>query len=182
MFYGIIILCEYWLKSIVHREFITRDGRVTREAVRAIIRDGSNLLMIHSSCDGDYKFPGGGIKSGEDHFSALSREVNEESGASLLKEMIEFGKVIEYDRPIEKQFDVFVMTSYYYICQIESQIGIQHLEKYESELGFTPEWISIEDAVAVNQTLQRERPGKLQRWVRRETEVLQILLNEQTGR
>ncbi len=156
--------------------------RVIREAVRAIIREGSNLLMIHSSCDGDYKFPGGGIKAGEDHLSALSREVNEESGANLLKEMIEYGKVIEYDRPIEKQFDLFVMTSYYYLCQIELQIGIQHLEKYESELGFTPEWISIEDALAVNQTLQRERPGKLQRWVRRETEVLQILLNDYAGR
>ena len=43
--------------------------------------------------------------------------------------------------------------------------------------GFTPEWISIEEALNVNQTLLRERPEKLQKWVKREATVLQILLN-----
>ena len=182
MFYGIIILCEYYLKSIAHPESPTRGEESPVRLCGLSYADGINLLMIHSACDGDYKFPGGGIKPGEDHFTALSREVREESGAVLLKEMTDYGRVIEYDRPIEKQFDLFVMTSYYYLCRIESQIGMQSLEKYELELGFTPEWISIADALAVNQTLQRERPEKLQRWVRRETQVLQLLLKDQTGR
>jgi len=151
--------------------------RVIREAVRAIIRDGDSLLMIHSACDGDYKFPGGGIKHGEDCLTALAREINEESGATLVFRPVEFGKVIEYDLPVEKHFDLFVMTSYYYKCRIASRIGIQHLEQYESDLGFTPEWISIEEALKVNQTLLRERPEKLQKWVKREATVLQILLN-----
>jgi 8-oxo-dGTP pyrophosphatase MutT (NUDIX family) len=156
--------------------------RVTREAVRAIIRDGGNLLMIHSACDGDYKFPGGGIKHGEDHFSALSREVNEESGAVLLKKITDYGKVIEFDRPIEKKFDLFVMTSFYYSCQISPQIGAQHLDQYESDLGFTPVWVSVTDALATNQSLLNEKPGSLQRWVPRETAVLQLLVKENTGR
>lgn len=155
--------------------------RVIREAVRAVIRDGDALLMIHSACDGDYKFPGGGIKHGEDRLAALTREVNEESGAILVTRPVEYGKVIEYDFPIEKHFDLFVMTSYYYNCRIGSQMGIQHLDEYESELGFTPEWITIEDALAVNQTLLREQPEKTQRWVKRETVVLQLLLNEEKG-
>jgi 8-oxo-dGTP pyrophosphatase MutT (NUDIX family) len=155
--------------------------RVIREAVRAIIRDGDSLLMIHSACDGDYKFPGGGIKHGEDRVTALAREVNEESGATLVFRPVEFGKVIEYDLPIEKHFDLFVMTSYYYKCQIGSQMGIQHLDYYESELGFTPEWITIAEALAVNQTLLREQPERLQRWVKRETTVLQILINDGKG-
>jgi 8-oxo-dGTP pyrophosphatase MutT (NUDIX family) len=156
--------------------------RVTREAVRAIIFKGDQLLMIHSDFDGDYKFPGGGIKAGEDHLTALTREVNEESGAVLLPDITEYGKVIEYDHPIEKQFALFVMTSYYYNCRIESQMGIQHLEGYEMDLGFRPEWISISDALAVNQTMLKEHADKVQRWVRRETQVLQILLNEYQGR
>jgi 8-oxo-dGTP pyrophosphatase MutT (NUDIX family) len=155
--------------------------RVIREAVRAVIRDGDSLLMIHSACDGDYKFPGGGIKHGEDRFTALAREVNEESGATLVFRPVEFGKVIEYDLPIEKHFDLFVMTSYYYNCLIGSKMGIQHLDNYESELGFTPEWIPIAEALAVNQTLLREQPQKLQRWVKRESAVLQILLNGEKG-
>ena len=96
--------------------------------------------------------------------------------------MIEFGKVIEYDLPIEKQFDLFVMTSYYYICQIESQMGIQHLEKYESEFGFTPEWISIEDALAVNQTLYANVRENFNAGSTAKQWCLQILLNEYAGR
>ena len=149
---------------------------ISREAVRAIITNGEKLLLIHATCDGDYKFPGGGIKRGEDHYNALKREVNEETGAKIMSEITGFGKVIEYDRAIERAFDLFMMTSYYYYCQIEETIGTPHLEKYESDLGFTPEWITIADALAVNQALLKEKPEKLQRWVKRETEVLQLLL------
>ena len=152
--------------------------KVSREAVRAIILDVNNLLMIYSTCGGDYKFPGGGIKTGEDRLTALTREVNEESGAKLVHQPAEFGKVIEYDCPIEKRFDLFVMTSYYYKCQIEAHMGMPHLEKYESDLGFTPKWISIADALAANKLLLEEQNGKCQRWVQRETTILQLLLDE----
>ncbi len=158
---------------------LRHDGRkITREAVRAIIAHGSRLLMIHSMCDGDYKFPGGGIKPGEDHLTALAREVNEESGATLAGALVEYGKVIEYDRPVEKHYDLFVMTSYYYRCQVGAEMGLQHLDRYESALGFTPEWISIADAFANNRELLDKRNGKLERWVNRETTILQMLMNE----
>lgn len=162
---------------------IQHKGRtVTREAVRAVILKEGQLLMIHSACDGDYKFPGGGIKKGESHQAALTREVNEESGARLTQFKGAFGCVIEYDRPIEKRFELFKMTSYYYLVEVDMALGIQHLEEYEYELGFAPEWISVEDALAVNKTLLRERPSGLQRWVRRETAVLEIIKNELPGR
>jgi len=154
---------------------------VTREAVRAIILEGRQLLMIHATCDGDYKFPGGGIKKGESHFSALSREVNEESGARIRPHTREFGFVVEYDRPFEKRYDLFKMTSYYYRVDIEPKFGIQHLENYEYELGFTPEWITVNEAIAINQTLLREQSSRVQRWVRRETAVLEIINNELLG-
>ncbi len=158
---------------------IPHTGRmVTREAVRAIILEGSQLLMIHSACDGDYKFPGGGIKKGESHFSALRREVNEESGAHIRKQTGEFGFLVEYDHPIEKRYDLFKMTSYYYQVNIEPKFGIQHLDNYEYELGFTPEWVLVEEAIFINQTLLREQPSHAQRWVRRETTVLEIIKKE----
>lgn len=161
---------------------IPHQGRtINREAVRAIILKDNQLLMIQSSCDGDYKFPGGGIKKGESHQSALTREVNEESGARISKLIGEFGCVIEYDRPIEKRFDLFKMTSYYYLVEVELKLGLQHLEEYEYELGFSPEWISIADALAINQTLLRDQPSRIQRWVRRETTVLQLIKNEMPG-
>jgi len=161
---------------------IPHNGKtITREAVRAIILKNEKLLLIHSTYDGDYKFPGGGIKTGEDHTSALAREINEESGAHLKMVTGEYGLVIEYDRPIEKRFDLFKMTSYYYLCEVDSDLGVQHLDEYEYELEFTPEWISIEEAIAVNQTLLDEQPQRVQRWVNRETTVLRLLKNEFPG-
>lgn len=161
---------------------IPHTGRtVTREAVRAIILEGSQLLMIHSTCDGDYKFPGGGIKKGESHFSAMLREVNEESGAHIRHLRGEFGIVVEYDRPIEKRYDLFKMTSYYYRVDIEPKFGIQHLDNYEYELGFTPEWILVKEAIAINQSLMREQASHVQRWVHRETAVLEVIKNELLG-
>jgi 8-oxo-dGTP pyrophosphatase MutT (NUDIX family) len=170
------------LAEIDHTPGIPHTGRtVTREAVRAIILEGSQLLMIHATCRGDYKFPGGGIKKGEGHFLALTREVNEESGAHIRKLTGVFGLVVEYDRPIEKRYDLFKMISYYYRVGIEPTFGIQHLDNYEYELGFTPEWIRVEEAIAINQTLLREQPSHVQRWVRRETTVLEIIKNELLG-
>jgi hypothetical protein len=73
------------------------------------------------------------------------------------------------------------MTSYFYLVDIEPKFGIQHLERYEYELGFTPEWISVDEAIAINQTLLVEQPGRVQRWVNRETTVLEIIKNELSG-
>jgi len=158
---------------------ISHNGKtITREAVRAVIFKNEKLLLIHSTYDGDYKFPGGGIKAGEDHTSALTREIKEESGAHLKTVTGEFGLVVEYDRPIEKRFDLFKMTSYYYLCEVDSELGVQHLDEYEYELGFTPEWIAIEDAININQTLLNEQPQRVQRWVNRETSVLRLVKNE----
>jgi len=46
--------------------------------VRSIILDDDRVLMVYSSRNGDYKFPSGGIESGETHKKALIREVQEE--------------------------------------------------------------------------------------------------------
>ena len=78
------------LKKIVRTQGINFEGEtIYREAVRGIILNGKKLLMIYSSKDGDYKFPGGGVELGETYEETLVREVKEESGAlELIKEAI----------------------------------------------------------------------------------------------
>ena len=127
------------------------DGKVvTREAVRGIIFDQDELLMIYSKKNGDYKFPGGGVKQDENSQTALIREVQEESGACIEEISADFGKVIEYDLPIEADYDLFMMTSSYYICKVGNQFVNQQLDHYEEDLGFISCWVDLEKALDTN--------------------------------
>jgi len=164
------------LAEIFHSEGINLAGKaVTRNAVRGIVVDHDKLLMIYSAKNGDYKFPGGGVENGEDQKTALIRELKEESGVEIVKIEREFGKVIEYDIPIEKDYEVFKMTSRYYFCSIRSVFGKQQLDPYEEDLGFTARWIRIEEALNRNKALLRERYSDMPRWVKREIFVLEKL-------
>lgn len=172
------------LAEIDHQPNLPHDGKIVcREAVRAIILRGRELLMVHSQVNGDYKFPGGGIKHEEQHEDALVREVAEESGGRVLKTPQPFGKVLEFDFPIEKRFDGFCMTSYYYLCEVDPVLGQQNLDEYELRLGFVPVWVDIDVALKNNRAIQMEhacRPerNKYERWVKRETCMLEIIKQE----
>ena len=50
---------------------------ILREAVRGVIFCEGKLLMVYSTVNGDYKFPGGGVDAGETHLDALRREISE---------------------------------------------------------------------------------------------------------
>ena len=128
------------LTQIFHKPNLSLSGKtISREAVRAIILKGDQVLMVYSTLNGDYKFPGGGVKRDEAHATALQRE-----------------------------FDLFRMNSYDYLCEVEDNFGAQNLDEYEDEYGFTPEWVTLEHAIAVNRSLLENPPPNIQRWVRRE--------------
>lgn len=68
-------------------ELDERDGFLTRHAVRAVLRrrsDGRFLIFRYPFRDGSTRFvvPGGGAELGEDPFTALRREVFEETGTA----------------------------------------------------------------------------------------------------
>jgi 8-oxo-dGTP pyrophosphatase MutT (NUDIX family) len=166
------------LKEIYHKPNLPLQGRmVTREAVRAIILKEDKLLMVFSLVNGDYKFPGGGVQVGEEHQTALERELLEECGTSLTGILREFGCVIEYDLVEEEEFDLFKMTSFYYLCEVEDDFGGQNLDEYEQAYGFHPEWVTLEHAIEVNRALLENPPPNIQRWVRRELYVLEEIEN-----
>ncbi len=149
---------------------------VHRTAVRAVIQRGENLLMILSANVGDYKFPGGGVDAGETHEQALRREVREECGAELSHIGEEIGSVVEYNHAQDDSFDTFKMTSHYYRCEVMDGFGAQKLDGYERDLGFTPAWIEIDDAIRINKSALASvnAPG----WLRREIFVLEYLRND----
>lgn len=159
----------------IHRsEGIDIHGRtIHRTAVRAVVLRGRDLLMIYSSTVGDYKFPGGGVNAGETHEQALRREVQEECGMSLATVGDEIGSVVEYNLPVEKEYDVFRMISHYYRCAVLDGFGAQKLDGYEKDLGFMPVWIDIDQAIEANRQLSdSDDPPE---WLKRELFVLRYL-------
>ncbi len=156
----------------IHRaEGINTNGKtISRTAVRAVILRGNDLLMVYSANVGDYKFPGGGVDNGELHEQALRREIREECGACLLEFGESIGAVIEYDIPMEAEYDVFKMTSHYYPCRVDDDFGAQKLDGYEEDLGFKPVWVNIDEAISMNQSLLNS--DKIPEWLKRELFVL----------
>ena len=146
------------------------------EAVRAIVYREGKLLMVYSSVNGDYKFPGGGIEPGESFEQALGREIDEECGTSLTSIEYPFGKMITYPSASDVDYDIFKMISYYYCCSVSDRFGSQKLDAYESELGFKPEWVFVEQAIQANKrVLESDNPPS---WTRRETIVLELFQSD----
>lgn len=164
------------LKEIYRNEGLNPQGKaIRREAVRGIVFMDEKLLLVYSSTTRSYKFPGGGIKSGENHLEALRREIKEECGVWLAKVRGPFGKVVEYAAPKESEYDVFCQTSHYYFCSVDPKFLGQELEEYELDLGLQPEWVGITAALEKNRLALAGCFGEPPSWVYRETYVLNQL-------
>ena len=156
-----------------HKGINTTGRTIFRTAVRGVIQRGWNLLMVYSSAVGDYKFPGGGVENGESHEQALGREIHEECGALLVEFGESIGSIIEYNIPMEAEYDVFKMTSHYYLCRVNDDFGAQKLDKYEKDLGFKPVWIDIDKAISTNRSLLNS--DKIPEWLKREIFMLEYV-------
>lgn len=120
-----------------------------RPSARGIILRGGRIMMIHSRLLDYYKFPGGGIEAGEDHLTALCREVQEEAGLRVKPETVRpYGQVHRVQKGMRG--DTFVQDNYYYLCEAEETAGHQQLDTYEAEEGFTPEWVEPARAMEAN--------------------------------
>lgn len=163
------------LLTEIHRAAgINIHGRtIHRTAVRGVVLRGRNLLMVYSSNVGDYKFPGGGVAECESHAQALRGEVQEECGMSLVHVGTGIGAVIEYNHPIEPDYDVFKMTSYYYRCDVADGFGAQTLDDYERDLGFKPVWVDIDSAIHCNEALLHSE--NMPEWLPREIFILEYV-------
>lgn len=103
---------------LVHGQ-VPCEGRVLeRITVRAVVMRGDELLLVHSSVNGDLMFPGGGIEAGECHHTALARELREECGAELVAVGLLLGQTREFRAAREADYDAYCIRSFYYLCQV----------------------------------------------------------------
>lgn len=143
--------------------------------MRGIALRGEKLLLVYSPIDRGFKFPGGGIKDGESHVEALNREIEEECGVALAGISGEFGRIVEYGKAKETDYDIFKQTSHYYLCTVHSEFRGQKLDEHERELGLRPEWVEISVALAKNELSLTGNFGEPPSWARRETFILRLL-------
>lgn len=158
--------------QIEHDPIPSGGAVLRRHAVRAVIRERTELLMVHSRVAGDYKFPGGGVEAGEDALAALAREVSEECGRAVTHIGAPLLNVIEY-RSAREPGLVFQMHSTYHPCEVGGPPHAQRLDGYEEDLGFIAAWVHLDEAIATNQRILDT--GEAQTWVERETRVLRWL-------
>jgi len=131
--------------------------RYRRFAVRGVIFRGNKLLMVRSSTDGFYKFPGGGIEHGESHLDTLVRETKEEVGLTIRPDSVrELGRVREVRKSLYRDREIFDHTSYYYYARTSDIVTKTNLDQYEAELGFELAHVSPHEALRVNNSILAE--------------------------
>lgn len=59
------------------------------------------------------------------------------------------------------------MISHFYYCKVNPKMDHQDLDDYEKEDGLTPIWLSLNEAIKMNETLLSKRQGMDSSWLER---------------
>ncbi|ERJ12127.1 NUDIX hydrolase [Haloplasma contractile] len=162
------------LNKIIHKNISDINGNPSkRRTARGIIVNGSEILLMYTKFYNDYSFPGGGVNKEEDLKTALKRELYEEIGASKIEILKEYGMLEEYRPTSDPEYDFAYMESYFFVCQVEKELGTPNLEDYEIAHGMKPVWIDINKAIAHNKAVIDNKEESMGLSIRRETFVLE---------
>lgn len=154
-------------KMLGHQPIIYRD------AVRAIILKEGKILLVYSEESKEFKFPGGGVGDLEGRETALRREVMEEVGKQVNSINESLGYVDQIYNDIYDERKYFFLRSYYYFCEVLTDDFDQNLDLYEQDLKFVPKWVTVEEAIEINQ-IKYDSVSEYH-WTERELYVLKLL-------
>jgi 8-oxo-dGTP pyrophosphatase MutT (NUDIX family) len=166
------------LRSTIHPDITDMSAkRFTRNATRAIVLNGDNILLLYTKRYHDYSLPGGGIDDGESNIAGLIRELKEETGAHNVNNIKEFGSYEEFRPWYKDDFDIVHMHSYCYVCSIDDELLEPELEPHEINNGMRPLWVNIHQAISHNEeTISNSKKKGLS--IERETFLLKRIVEE----
>lgn len=72
--------------------------------------------------------------------------------------------------------DIFIQDNYYFLCDAKEELLAQRLDDYESEEGFTLEYVEPNHAVSTNRYADHSIADPIM--VEREAKVLEIMIKE----
>ena len=130
-----------------------------------VVRDGK-ILLSHELNTGVYMTPGGGLEEGETLEECCIRELLEETGYEV-KPIRRFLTINEYS--FETKY-----VSNYFICEVTGE-GSQTLTDIEVEHGIVPEWVKIEDALAIFGAFDTKTPDVRSLYIRELTTINKYL-------
>jgi len=166
------------LKTAIHPDAYSQSSsKFHRQATRAIVLKGDNILMLYTERYHDYTLPGGGIDEGEDIVDGLIRELREETGAKNITNIKPFGRYEEYRPWYKDDYDVMHMDSYCFTCDIDDELGDTQLETYEVHNGMRPVWLNIHEAIKHNEDTMANSDKKGLS-IERETFLLKLIVTE----
>ncbi|WBW97121.1 NUDIX domain-containing protein [Oceanirhabdus sp. W0125-5] len=164
---------------MIHNDIKKIEGKIyERIAARAIILKGSKILLLYTKRYNDYSFPGGGVDPEEDLITGLKRELSEETGATNVEVLEEYGLIDEYRPSYYDDSDLIHMTSYFYVCKIDEKLGESNLEDYEIANGMSTIWIDINEAIRHNKEVIANKEESMGLSIERETFVLEMIAKE----
>ncbi|MCK5761318.1 MAG: NUDIX domain-containing protein [Candidatus Izimaplasma sp.] len=146
---------------------------IYQDSVRAIILKQRKILLVFSKISNEYKFPGGGVNEQEIRHSALKREVLEETGREVSSVNESLGYIDQIYNDVFNERAYFYLRSFYYFCEITDEEHSRNLNAYERKLKFVPKWVTLEEAIKVNQA--KYDKGSEHHWTERELYILKLL-------
>lgn len=159
------------------KDYNPTDSVFRRPSARAIIIKNNIIALVYSVKEKYYKFPGGGIKDGEDLIAALAREVKEEVGLIVKPETIsEFGSVMRRQKSNYIENTIFEQENYYFWCECEETVVDQNLDDYEKVAEFTLKYVDIDKAIKVNSEYKSDDLFN-EIMIQREMKVLELIKN-----
>lgn len=167
------------LIEMVHPELTTREGRILRRhAARGIVLRDDKILLLYTERYNDFSLPGGGIDQDEDIHVALTRELEEETGARNIQVREHYGFIEEYRPHWKPEYDLMHMTSHFFVCDVAPQLSAVRMESYEIANGMRPVWVSVEEAMHHNRQVMSRQEKSMGQSIQRETFMLEKISRE----
>jgi|APHM01.1.fsa_nt_gi ADP-ribose pyrophosphatase len=119
-----------------------------RQAARCLIMRENKIALLFLQSFNYHKFPGGGIKTGEEIEEALRREIREEIGskANVIEKL---GRTTSHrSRQGTRHISHFFLAN-------EKESGQPQLTEEEKKQGYTTQWTSLDRII---ETLDAEHP------------------------